>query len=140
MPKVPIHDLNESHVKELEQFGGAGAKYDDIAQYYGMSRATFCRILERKPFIRDAIKRGKFLANLNVSQSLYNSATQDGNVTAMIFWLKTQFGWREKQEIDLNVNRKDQEKTREELIEEILKLAKRNNLPGAESEDPEIVH
>src|ERR1700704_227262 len=50
----------------------------------------------RKAF-REELDAGKATANSMVAQSLFKKATSDGSqsVTAAIFWLKTQAGWRE---------------------------------------------
>jgi hypothetical protein len=42
-------------------------------------------------------------ANASVGGALFNKATK-GDTTAMIFWMKTRAGWREKQEIDMTSN------------------------------------
>tara|TARA_R110000868_G_scaffold77213_4_gene221357 strand:+ start:319 stop:879 length:561 start_codon:yes stop_codon:yes gene_type:complete len=43
---------------------------------------------------------GKLKANTKVSNSLYQKALE-GNVPAMIFWLKSQAGWREADRLEL---------------------------------------
>jgi len=50
----------------------------------------------RKAF-REELDRGKTTANSIVARALFKKATGDGpqSVTAAIFWLKTQAGWKE---------------------------------------------
>jgi hypothetical protein len=48
-------------------------------------------------------------ANASVGGALFNKATK-GDTAAMIFWMKTRAGWREKLEVEqtnFNVNIKD---------------------------------
>lgn len=54
---------------------------------------------------REEIDKAKVTANSAVAQSLFKKATGDGKnaVTAAIFWLKTQAGWKETTVIDQNV-------------------------------------
>ncbi len=49
----------------------------------------------RKHF-RPDIDRGALEANAKVAQSLFQMATQGGNVAAAIFWMKVRGGWSEK--------------------------------------------
>lgn len=61
-----------------------------------------------EPTLRSAFREdldvGKERANALVAQSLFKKATQGtgaGAVTAAIFWLKTQAGWKEQQQVEL---------------------------------------
>ncbi len=67
---------------------GCGVPFEDIAKCRGISPKTLGK------HFREELDTGKVRANVNVMQSLYRSA-MEGNVTAMIFWLKTRAGWRE---------------------------------------------
>ena len=56
----------------------------------------------RKVF-REELDGGKSVANALVAQSLFKKATSgtgQGAVTAAIFWLKTQAGWKETQKVE----------------------------------------
>jgi hypothetical protein len=81
-------------IKELELFGLAGLRYQDIAEYYSISASTLHDYINQRPFIGKAIKRGASRANAKIAESLYNQALK-GNVSACIFWLKTRMGWKE---------------------------------------------
>ena len=53
---------------------------------------------------RDELNSGKSVANAIVAQSLFKKATSgtgQGAVTAAIFWLKTQAGWKETNATEL---------------------------------------
>ena len=74
---------------------------DQIADYFGIGRTTFHRMMERDTQIEERYKRGKAKAVGAIAQNLVQQA-RDGNMTAMIFFLKTQAGWKETQGIDLS--------------------------------------
>lgn len=70
----------------------------------GTTQETIARLIEidektlRKHY-RDELDLAKAKANATVGGRLYNKAI-GGDTTAMIFWMKTQGGWREGQNID----------------------------------------
>lgn len=69
-----------------------------MADYFGISEVTLKHIEERQPEVSLAYKRGKAKAIGSVGTNLISQA-RHGNVSAMIFYLKTQAGWKEdKQE------------------------------------------
>lgn len=69
----------------------AGFPQEQIAEQINLDRKTL-----RKHF-RVEIDTGKTSANAMVARSLFKKATGDGpqSVSAAIFWLKTQAGWKE---------------------------------------------
>jgi hypothetical protein len=69
-----------------------------IADFLGIGRTTFYAILDRDRDLAERYKRGRARAVGAVAQSLITKA-RAGNVTAMIFYLKTQGGWRETLEV-----------------------------------------
>lgn len=64
-----------------------------IAKNIGVSRPTFEVWRSKYPRIDEAVKIGKQQANFIVEGELFKRAV-NGNVTAMIFWLKN--NWRDK--------------------------------------------
>ena len=52
-----------------------------------------------RKYYREELDQSLAKANATVGGALFNKA-KGGDTTAMIFWMKTQAGWREKQEID----------------------------------------
>ena len=70
----------------------------------GTTQAVIADILEidlktlRKHY-RAELDQAKSKANATIGGALFNKA-KGGDTAAMIFWMKTQAGWREKQEID----------------------------------------
>ena len=67
---------------------------EQIADYFGISITTFSEIKKRQPEVSDAYKKGRAKSIQDIGGSLLANA-RDGNVTAQIFYLKTQAGWSE---------------------------------------------
>ena len=78
------------------KLAASGLSEDAIATVLGVDPKTL-----RKEF-RAELDSGAIKANEQVEQSLLRLATE-GNVTAAIFWLKARAGWREKQDVDVDV-------------------------------------
>lgn len=70
-----------------------GLTDEEIAKNIGISRKTLSEWKSKYRNIGDALKIGKQQANFIVENKLFKRA-KDGNVTAMIFWLKN--NWRDK--------------------------------------------
>ncbi len=85
---------NPIEAEQVEKMAASGITIADIAFYLGMHEDT-CRKL-----YHDTWKRGKLKANHNVAAALYNKAIKDKDTAAMIFWAKTQMGWRETLRVD----------------------------------------
>lgn len=87
-PKIHI-DL-----KQVESLAANGLTDEQIASALGISRTTLAsRKRENEQFVQ-AIKRGKAKGIALVTNKLMESI-KGGNMTAMIFFLKTQAGWKE---------------------------------------------
>ena len=52
-------------------------------------------------YFRQELDRGKVSVKAKIVRSLYTNAVEHNNVTAQIFWLKTQCGWKEEKEEEL---------------------------------------
>ena len=68
-----------------------GTPLKDIARIIGIQTKTLMK------HYRKEIDHSKQEANARVGGHLYNKCI-NGDTTAMIFWLKTQCGWREQKE------------------------------------------
>lgn len=87
-PKIHI-DL-----KQVESLAANGLTDEQIASALGISRTTLAsRKRENEQFVQ-AIKRGKAKGIALVTNKLMESI-KGGNMTGMIFFLKTQAGWKE---------------------------------------------
>ena len=81
-----------------------------VARSLGWSRTQVRRFIESHPKLIEKMKEERETMTDNVVSQFYRTCidpTADGHVTAMIFYLKTQAGWRETQSIELG-NVKDQ--------------------------------
>ena len=98
----PQKKLDEKQITQVEALA-AFLTLEQIADYFGVTRPTFDAICQRQPEVFLQYKKGKSKAIANISQNLIKQA-QDGNTTAAIFYLKTQAGWKETQQIDHTTN------------------------------------
>jgi hypothetical protein len=93
-PHITVTDAQRAEVETL----AAVLNAEQIADFLGFGRTTFFALLNRDEDLAERYKRGKARAIGAVAQSLVTKA-RAGNVTAMIFFLKTQGGWRETVEV-----------------------------------------
>ena len=94
-PIIELTDEQVIQVKALAQY----LSKEQIADYLGVARSTFDAILERDEQVFIHYKKGKATAVANVAKGLVQQAIE-GNMTAAIFYLKTQAGWKETQVVD----------------------------------------
>ena len=85
--------VNDTLREKVRHLAGLGVPQDDIARILGCAPKTL-----RKRF-RDELDRGAAEANATVAGSLFLAA-RAGNITAIIFWLKTRGRWRERRAAD----------------------------------------
>ncbi len=93
-PKIVFTEEQTNQVEKLS----AVLNRSQIADYFSIGETTLISIEARQPEVREAYKRGRAVAAAAIATSLMNQA-QRGNISAAIFYLKTQAGWSEKQEI-----------------------------------------
>ncbi len=74
---------------------------EQLADYLKISRVTFYQIMKRNPEVSERYKKGRANAVAAISTTLIKKA-MSGDVASMIFYLKTQAGWKEKQEIEIS--------------------------------------
>lgn len=77
----------------VKKLAATGVRHEDIAKYMGMTRPTLYK------YYRDELDRSALTANMVVAGKLFEQC-QEGNTTAIIFWLKTRAKWRETDEIE----------------------------------------
>lgn len=87
-PKIQI-DLNK-----VESLAANGLTQEQIAAALGISESTLHKRKQENTELTAAIKRGKAKGIALVTNKLMESI-KGGNMTAMIFFLKTQAGWKE---------------------------------------------
>lgn len=94
----PRKKFTDEQMAQIEALA-AVLSIEQIANYYGMSKVTFYAIMEREPAVCERYKRGKAKAIGAVAQGLLQKA-REGDNACMMFYLKTQAGWRETAGID----------------------------------------
>lgn len=96
MPR-PRKKLTAKQATEVESLAEV-LTTEQIADYFGISRDTFYQIMKRQEDVSIHYKKGKAKIISEIAQNLITKARQ-GDLGAMIFFLKTQAGWREKTEL-----------------------------------------
>src|SRR5947207_10657409 len=82
------HKPDLAQRRQVEATAAYGIPAEDISRVVGIDPKSL-----RKHY-RDELDLGETKANAQVAGFLFNSA-RSGNVTAQIFWLKTQARWKE---------------------------------------------
>ena len=94
--------VDEATRERVRYLAGVGVPQDDIARIVGCAPKTL-----RKRF-REDLDRGVAEANATVCGYLF-AAAKAGNISAIIFWLKTRARWRERPPEDNRPPRADTE-------------------------------
>lgn len=87
-------ELPEAEIKTLESMAAVGVTLEQMAKIHGVSQETLSNRYG------DRIGAARCKAVASVGGALYRKAMA-GNVACMIFYLKTQGGWREKTELEV---------------------------------------
>lgn len=131
----PQKTLEKDHLLQIEALAAYLTK-EQIADYLGIVRNTFDAIMERQPEVFEHYKRGKARAIGSVAKNLIQQA-QEGNISAAIFYLKTQAGWREVQTLDhtssdssMSPSGLDVSKLSTKTLEEIVKASESVDEPN----------
>tara|TARA_R110000868_G_scaffold42137_4_gene142952 strand:- start:952 stop:1326 length:375 start_codon:yes stop_codon:yes gene_type:complete len=90
----PATEFDQDQINLVEKLASVLTKAQ-LSDYLGISETTFRAVEERQPEVSDAYKKGRSKAIASVAGNLINQA-QSGNMTAAIFYLKTQAGWKEQ--------------------------------------------
>ena len=95
MTKPPdrTHYPTEAQRQLVQLHATIGTRHDTIADIIGIDAKTL-----RKHY-RDELDQSMAKANAQIGGALFNKA-KGGDTAAMIFWMKTRAGWREKQDIN----------------------------------------
>ena len=94
-PRLELSGTEKDLVERLAAF----LTQEQIARALGIGEKTFRRRLADDPELRAAYDRGRAMAVAEVGNSLLLNAL-NGNVTAQIFFLKTQGGWVERTRVE----------------------------------------
>lgn len=85
--------LSDRDIIQLEALSSVLTK-GQVADYFGICENTLREIEKRQPQVSEAYKRGRAKQHADMGLNLISLA-KEGNVTANIFYLKTQAGWKE---------------------------------------------
>jgi hypothetical protein len=92
----PRKELTEEQLIEVGALASC-LNQEQIADYFGISRTTFWEMMKRDERVSEQYKKGRAKCIEEVATGLITEA-KAGNMTAAIFFLKTQAGWRETEE------------------------------------------
>lgn len=95
MPKFTDEDY-----ERLKALGGK-VPQEIIALFYGVSHATFKRAIKKDKLAKEALAYGRAVAVINVAETLYKKAVEGRQPAWAFFFLKTQGGYRETNNVEL---------------------------------------
>lgn len=107
---------------KVEALASRGLTYEQIAISLGMDSSTLWRKRQKSQKLQDAIKRGKEKGITLIANRLFEEASK-GNIAAMIFFLKAQGGWKEKQIVEQKISVDEKEAAKQLSNEELMKIA-----------------
>ena len=99
-PKWKPAPLTQKELSSIQSMAGFGLTVDKIAACLGMSKKTLERRMKSQPETRDALLKGRSLAEANVTQALYEMAISKKCPAATIFWVKCRARWSEPKEVE----------------------------------------
>ena len=97
----PRVTFDNSQIDQVEKLSAMLSK-SQLSDYFGISENTFRAVEHRQPEVSEAYKKGKSRAIASVAASLLKQA-QKGNMTAAIFYLKTQGQYKEDQVVEMEI-------------------------------------
>ena len=97
----PRVTFDNNQIDQVEKLSAMLSK-SQLSDYFGISENTFRAIENRQPEVSEAYKKGKSKAIATVAASLLKQA-QKGNMTAAIFYLKTQGQYKEDQVVEMEI-------------------------------------
>lgn len=93
-------EITQEVFEQVEKMAGLGSTHEEIADYYGVSKVTWHKYKKKFPDLLMRYKKGKSKIKVFVKSKLLESI-KSGNLTAIIFYLKTQCGWSEKNSLEI---------------------------------------
>jgi transposase-like protein len=122
----------EKERRQVQMMKMLGVRVEDIARVIGVSEPTLRKHCRRE------LDLGKIVADTKVISFLYSQACGEGpdpraNVTAAIFWLKSQCRWRETVVAEI-ARGADAESARRVLDEELDRMAERLRITRGENQ------
>jgi len=93
-----IKKLTDEQLAQVEALAACLTRAQ-IADYFGVSHATWIELEKRQPEISRRYKIGLSRTISDVASNLISKA-KSGNLSAATFFLKTRAGWRETRDMD----------------------------------------
>jgi len=93
-----IKSLDNEQLAKVEALAAVLSR-KQIADYFGISKQAWLALEKRQPEILERYKIGKAKTINGIANSLLTKARK-GDIRAMIFYLKTQAGWRETRDME----------------------------------------
>ena len=95
----PVKVMNQEQISEIEELSAVLNK-SQLAEYFGMTEKTLRAIEERQPEVFTAYRKGRAHKIAEVAGALMKSVNR-GDMRAIQFYLKTQAGWSEKNQLQI---------------------------------------
>jgi len=89
----PPHAPTDATRQTVQLHTMVGTTQADTARVLNIDEKTL------RKYYRDELDLAKAKANATIGGALFNQA-KSGDTSAMIFWMKTQAGWRERKDIN----------------------------------------
>lgn len=89
----PPHEPTPASRQLVQLHATIGTTQETIASILGIDPKTL------RLYYREELDHASAQANATIGGALFNKA-KSGDTTAMIFWMKTRAGWREKHDIN----------------------------------------
>jgi hypothetical protein len=83
------HHVTEDNKRTVETAAGLGLPVEMIATLLGLNPRTVTKRYAKQ------IAQGKAKSSMAISQTLFHKAVRQGDPTCLIWWTKTQMGWKE---------------------------------------------
>jgi len=96
-PRVVV---DEEMLLKVEQLAGQGLTQEEIANYFGLKRGGWYKTINNNPIIRQHVERGRVKTLAAVSGKLME-LVKKGNLSAIIFFLKTKGRWSEHKSLEI---------------------------------------
>lgn len=93
--RKPSLEITNELLIEIEELAGKGLTQKQISAYYGITPVTWHKMKKKHSEIRISYKKGKSKTIAFVTGKLMDKIRK-GNSACIMFYLKTQAGWREK--------------------------------------------
>lgn len=96
-------EVTDETLEKIEKMSGVGLTQLQIASYYGITPQCWHKTKKRDKRLDVAVKKGKSQAIVMVAGKLMQKINE-GNLSAIIFYLKTQGRWSENSTVELKDN------------------------------------